>query len=675
MSTVPELLAIDFQAQFRFPMPAAWASRRISVADTDLERRQAIAWAAEMIGRLAGSVVQADRHAAGIAGAVPADAQALRWSPHPDPFLRELELPWAGARGLCRLADETDIDDPVATLLRRIRHLARALEFLASYRLIVLEETRRGVTPAWVFLGPGPALPMWLRGLPAEGGPPAGVPVLIDPRDGRYLTLEPYLRYVAGVRRLDLFIGTEGNEARFMAADGSNAYLMPLPAITPCRGQVELPPAVAHQLADPTAELDDGALFADEFRILGWMARGGVAEIYLARQRESGQLAVIKLFVPDEDNRFDRNLLRFIDEGRFRERVEGDHVVQMYRTGAVGNHRFMEMEYLPGGDLGEQLARTGPLPPSRAVDIALEMTHALEAIHAADIVHRDLKPGNVMFTWEREGRLIDLGIARTMDPPESKAGSTGRLGTEGYMAPEQVRGRRVDRRTDVYGIGVLLHEMITGVRPDQVTARADHPQVPRGLVPVIARCLAFRPEQRYPDMAALREAILGWRASRQGKEDAFAITLDLEGTLINNATEADPRPGLSAFLDWCHQRFDRIFIYTAVEGRIASEILRRLVYEGVVGADVAERMEYVRWSRGFDGARKDLRRCAFPVERNVILDDMKLWIMPDQRHRWVEAPDYNEPDPTDRFLSVAPRRIERVIEASIRPREGAAAGR
>ncbi len=661
MVTVPELLEIDFLAQYRFPTLAAYASRRIAIADSELERRQAIAWAAEQIGRTVGSVVQADRQATGGGPAIPADAEALRWPPRDDPFLHDLDLPWPGARGLMRLADETSLDDDVEVLLQRIRHLTRRLQWLSRYRLVVLHEHGPRFTQGWIFMGPGEPLPVWLqdadwRNLPLHR------PLMVDPQDGRYLTLEPYIRYVADPRRLDLFVGFEGNEARYMAHDGSNAYLAPKPDLTPpVRGEIDLSLVDAHSLVDPVCDLDDGIDFADRWRIVGWMARGGVAEIYLARNRDSGQLSTIKLFV-SEDNRFDRNLVRFIDEGNYRERIEGDGVIRIFERGATRNHRYMEMEYLPGGDLEELLERGGPLPASRALAITDQVIDALAAVHAAGVVHRDIKPGNVMFDWERSARLIDLGIARPLPEADSSAGTTGRLGTEGYMAPEQARGRRVDQRTDVFGVGVLLHEMITGLRPDQLTGHELHPPVPRGLESVIARCLSYRPERRYPDMAALRDALTGWRQQRPDWCDPMAISLDLEGTIITNALEAHPRPGLGAFLDWCDRRFDRIFVYTCVDQPRANDILSGLVYGGEIDPSVAERMEYVAWSRGFDGARKDLRACAFPVERNVILDDMEMWIVPDQRHRWVRAPDYNEPSPTDRFLSLAPREIERILE-------------
>lgn len=659
MPTIPELLEIDFVAQFRFPTPAAYACRRVSVSDSVLERRQAIAWAAEMIGRVAGSIVQADRHAEKGGAAIPATSEALRWTPVDDPFLRELKLPWLGARGLLRLAEETDRDDDVEELLHRLRFLAKQLDLLARYRLVVLVRTRGDRTQGWVFLGPQNAIPVWLRGVASL---PQGVPLLMDPRDGRYLTLEPYLRYVDRPRRLDLLMDTETNQARYMAHDGSVAYLEPLRKdLQPVRGQVTLDERDAHLLTDPTCVLDDGIDFAKEFQIIGWMARGGVAEIYLARRLRDGHLSAIKLFV-SEDSRFDRNLMRFIDEGTFRDRIHCDKVIRYDSRGVAGNHRYLEMEYLPGGDLEEQLRRSGPLPPSRALTIAHEVIDALEAIHGAGIVHRDIKPGNVMFTWERAGRLIDLGIARNMDPAERKgATSTGRLGTEGYMAPEQAQGGRVDERTDVYGVGVLLHEMITGIRPDQLEGAGPHPVLPRGLETLIARCLLYRPASRYPSMTALRGALQDWAAEWLQAGDPVALSLDLEGTIITNALEAQPRPGLAEFMDWCHRRFHRLFVYTCVDRRVTQEILSRLVYEGDLDHDVADRLEYVEWSRGYDGARKDLRRCAVPVENNVILDDHALWIVPDQRHRWVQAPDYNEPDPTDRFLRVAPDRIEQVL--------------
>ena len=147
-------------------------------------------------------------------------------------------------------------------------------------------------------------------------------------------------------------------------------------------------------------------------------------------------------------------------------RLQHPHIARVIDFDADSGHAYMVMEYLGGGSLDEYLDSIGgPLPIPEAVTIARQLADALQYAHAAGMVHRDLKPANVMFTDEshRHAVLTDFGIARLADASMTASGIM--LGTPAYMAPEQARGERAEAAADQYSLGVMLHEMVTGVQP------------------------------------------------------------------------------------------------------------------------------------------------------------------------------------------------------------------
>jgi serine/threonine-protein kinase len=218
-------------------------------------------------------------------------------------------------------------------------------------------------------------------------------------------------------------------------------------------------------------------------------------------------------------------LERFRREVRLARRISHPHVARMHDLGEDSGRSYLTMELIEGTDLKGLLDRERPLTPPRAARIALAVCEGLAAAHAAGVVHRDLKPGNVLV--ETGGRVVltDFGIARAL-VDTATAHTQGLVGTPMYMAPEQVSGGAVDARTDLYSVGLMLYEMLTGERPfngDSVLAvamarlrqpppdpRLRVPGVPEALAELVLRCTAREPEERPASALEVAQALRSW---------------------------------------------------------------------------------------------------------------------------------------------------------------------
>lgn len=235
------------------------------------------------------------------------------------------------------------------------------------------------------------------------------------------------------------------------------------------------------------------------------LGEGGMATVYLAVQESLSRHVALKVMkqvlITDED--FCR---RFLNEGRLIAKLSHPHIVTVYDIGVSAGIHYLSMTYLPGGTLRERI-REG-LPLDRALYVVKCLGGALGYAHGHGIVHRDIKPGNVLFTHDGAPVLTDFGIAKTVGD-ETQMTSTGMtVGSAGYMSPEQARGYEVDNRSDLYSLGILFWEMLTGVLPysasNPFTLALKHttdpiPELPgnrRQYQPVIEGLLAKEPEHR-----------------------------------------------------------------------------------------------------------------------------------------------------------------------------------
>ncbi|HSK05649.1 MAG TPA: serine/threonine-protein kinase, partial [Kofleriaceae bacterium] len=255
------------------------------------------------------------------------------------------------------------------------------------------------------------------------------------------------------------------------------------------------------------------------YELLRPLARGGMADVYLARRRVAGveKRLVIKRLRRDR-HRDPRFLDMFIREAQLSMSLVQQNIVPVFDFGRIGDHVFLAMEYIEGRDLGSSLARergTG-LPPMLAAFIAAECCQALDHAHRRreQVIHRDVTARNVLLSWEGEVKLADFGIAAVVGE------AAGMFGTPAYMAPEQANGAPVDARADVYALGIVLWEALTGehVRPADerlvtlaVARSGELPEVPQAipapLADVIRRATAVDPAARFSTAREMAEAL------------------------------------------------------------------------------------------------------------------------------------------------------------------------
>jgi hypothetical protein len=198
------------------------------------------------------------------------------------------------------------------------------------------------------------------------------------------------------------------------------------------------------------------------FRVLDYLAAGGMGVVYTAEDLQLGRTVALKFPLPNQH--MDRAVKeRFINEARSAAGLDHPNLCTVHEIGESEHGVFLAMPLYSGETLKDHLARRGVLPPAEALDIVTQVTTGLACAHAAGIVHRDLKPGNVMLLPGGAVKVLDFGLAKIRDISMTKSHAT--LGTIGYVAPEQIRNGPVDARTDLWAIGVMLFEMVTGSVP------------------------------------------------------------------------------------------------------------------------------------------------------------------------------------------------------------------
>ena len=247
---------------------------------------------------------------------------------------------------------------------------------------------------------------------------------------------------------------------------------------------------------------------------------GGMGVVYRARDVRLGRPVALK-FLPPHLAMHPEADERFVREARAAAALEHPHVATIHEIGQTENgRRYIAMAYYEGETLKQTIKRGGALPVEEAIRYAEQIAEALSAAHEAGIVHRDVKPANVMVTEDGTVKLLDFGLAQAA--AETRLTETGRQpGTAAYMSPEQVRGEEVDPRTDLWALGALLYEILSGERPFEGTRRTAilhavlheepppvaerRPEIPGGLAKVVHRCLEKSSEKRYPSAEALRD--------------------------------------------------------------------------------------------------------------------------------------------------------------------------
>lgn len=253
------------------------------------------------------------------------------------------------------------------------------------------------------------------------------------------------------------------------------------------------------------------------YEIIRKLSHGEFATVYLARERQSGRELVLKVLHQVADASTGKILDRFLREYELIARLDHPNVVRIYDFGVADDHAYIAMEYCGGGSLKRRIS--AGMDPYEAYRLLRDIAGALAVMHAADILHRDLKPTNVLFRDDGSLVLIDFGLARKVALKAEVTGVGAIFGTPYYMSPEQGHGESVDLRGDIYSLGVILFEMLTGEKPyDGDTAMAvivKHRQAPvpslpasvKDFQPLVHRMLAKDPADRFQTV----EDLLAWQ--------------------------------------------------------------------------------------------------------------------------------------------------------------------
>jgi serine/threonine protein kinase len=224
-----------------------------------------------------------------------------------------------------------------------------------------------------------------------------------------------------------------------------------------------------------------GTLLAQRYRVVSLLGPGGMGEVYRANDLLLAQAVALK-FLPAQWTSHEETLTRFRNEVRIARQISHPNVCRVYDIGEAESSTYLSMEYVDGEDLASLLRRIGRLPQDKALEIARQLCAGLAAAHDKGVLHRDLKPGNIMLDGQGQLRITDFGLAGVAGEVKDI-----RSGTPGYMAPEQRSGQEVTARSDIYALGVVLHEVFTGKRP---SADSSHPDLATEVDRVIRRCLA-----------------------------------------------------------------------------------------------------------------------------------------------------------------------------------------
>jgi serine/threonine protein kinase/Flp pilus assembly protein TadD len=270
-------------------------------------------------------------------------------------------------------------------------------------------------------------------------------------------------------------------------------------------------PKATETIRAPLKELTRGSLFARRYEVIEELGKGGMGKVYRVFDKKIEEEVVLKLIKP-EVAADEETIKRFSNELKLARKIAHRNVCKMFDLGEADGAHFITMEYVPGEDLKKLIRMSGQLGVGTSISIAKQVCEGLAEAHRLGVVHRDLKPQNIMVDEEGQARIMDFGIARSLKA-KGITGAGVMIGTPEYMSPEQVEAKEVDARSDIYSLGTIIYEMLTGRVPFEgdtpftigVKHKSEIPknpkeintQIPEDLSRLILKCLEKEKEKRY----------------------------------------------------------------------------------------------------------------------------------------------------------------------------------
>ena len=283
----------------------------------------------------------------------------------------------------------------------------------------------------------------------------------------------------------------------------------------PPGGEISVSPTKTMEKS--TDELTRGTTFVSRYEIIEELGKGGMGKVYRVFDRKLEEEVALKIIKPEIAYNGD-SIVRFSNELKFARKVAHRNVCNMYDLGEKEGTHYITMEYVPGENLKSMIRMMGQLSAAQVVFIAKQVCEGLAEAHRLGVVHRDLKPGNIIVDREGNARILDFGIARSLQA-KSITDPGVMIGTPAYMSPEQVDAKQVDKRSDIYSLGIILYEMIAGRVPFEgdtalsiaLKHKTEKPldpiefnaQMPLELSQVILKCMEKDKEKRYKDAKEL----------------------------------------------------------------------------------------------------------------------------------------------------------------------------
>ncbi|NIN92859.1 protein kinase [bacterium] len=288
---------------------------------------------------------------------------------------------------------------------------------------------------------------------------------------------------------------------------------------TPLPSSKEIP--ITETLETPTEELTRGTVFASRYEIIEELGKGGMGKVYRVEDKKIKEEVALKLIKPEiaSDK---KTIERFSNELKMARKIRHKNVCGMYDLDEEKGTHYITMEYVPGEDLKGMIKMMGQLGAGKSISIAKQVCEGLAEAHRLGVVHRDLKPSNIMIDKEGNARIMDFGIARSLKEKEI-TGAGVMVGTPEYVSPEQAEVKEVDQRSDIYSLGVIMYEMVTGRVPFEgetplsiaMKHKSEMPkdprelnaQIPEDLSNLILRCMEKDKEKRYQSAGGVRSEL------------------------------------------------------------------------------------------------------------------------------------------------------------------------
>jgi serine/threonine-protein kinase len=310
-----------------------------------------------------------------------------------------------------------------------------------------------------------------------------------------------------------------------------------------------------------------------EFALLSLLGQGGMGSVYRAREAGVERLVAVKVLEPDLTQVDSQFASRFLREAQLLGRLTHRFILPLYRFGESDGLSYLVMPLLTGGSLAARLRAAGSLAVAEAAQVLAPLAAALDYAHRQGILHRDLKPSNILFDDEGQPLLADFGIAVALDSAHTLTGTGVSIGTPHYMSPEQARGDRLDTRSDLYSLGVVAYEMLTGALPFEADTPlgvglkhlTEAPRQPRQLRPdlpeacerALLQALAKTPAERFETAATFVVALTA-TGNEPGDGGRQPVTLEASVTSVPTPPEPSGRSLQPAKCGRCGAAFETV---------------------------------------------------------------------------------------------------------------------